>query len=463
MFKPKITVILLIFIFDVLLSSRSILAATYYVAANGNNGNPCSLAQPCATIIKGASLLVAGDMLYIRGGTYNETVEIAKSGTASIPITISGYPGETVVVDGQDTIPASDWGTLFRISGNYVVVRDLTVQRSKWIGLELEGQYDQAINVKSYENMETGILVRGNYSIVDGCEIRGNAKRNQRPGGPYGAGGWASGLSAARHPQHVTLRNNKSWNNWGEGISTFEAEYTTIEGNIAWDNWSTNYYISDTKYTIVQRNISYWTSSMTGSMNGGIWLGDETYNPASSDNKIINNFVKGGDRCFYSWIGANGGGLVNVLIANNTFVNSNPASESNVKILAGTHRNTIFKNNIMEQDDSVPAINIEGGTSGITFGYNLWSKTPLGYASGINDVIGDPKLTKSGPTGPGLLTPDWFKISANSPAKDKADVIAEVSEDFFRNPRGPYPDIGGHEYAGSGGPPKPPTNLRIIN
>ena len=60
-------------------------------------------------------------------------------------------------------------------------------------------------------------------------------------------------------------------------------------------------------------------------------------------------------------------------------------------------------------------------------------------------MIGDPQLAKSGPTGPGLLTPEWFKILASSPALERGKIIAEVTEDFFRNPRGSAPDIGAHE------------------
>ena len=68
--------------------------------------------------------------------------------------------------------------------------------------------------------------------------------------GAESGGGWASGLSAARDnvngvTDYAVLRNNVSWENWGEGVSSFEANGTLIEGNIAYDNYSTNIYISE--------------------------------------------------------------------------------------------------------------------------------------------------------------------------------------------------------------------------
>src|SRR5438128_7682488 len=78
-------------------------AATYYVATNGNNANPETQAQPFQTIGKGLSVLTAGATLYIRGGTYAESISTPAntipSGTSwSNVVTIAGYPNETVTL-----------------------------------------------------------------------------------------------------------------------------------------------------------------------------------------------------------------------------------------------------------------------------------------------------------------------------------------------------------------------------
>jgi hypothetical protein len=109
-------------------------------------------------------------------------------------------------------------------------------------------------------------------------------------------------------------------------------------------------------------------------------------------------------------------------------------------------------------------ISIEGSYSGIAFSHNNWSKTSR-YGSGTGDIVGNPRLTKTGPTGAGQLTGQYFMISVDSPAADKGRTITAVTDDFFRNKRpvGAYPDMGGHEYGGTNNSnlPKPPANVRV--
>jgi hypothetical protein len=117
----------------------------------------------------------------------------------------------------------------------------------------------------------------------------------------------------------------------------------------------------------------------------------------------------------------------------------------NFKILEGAHSGARVENNIIVQEDGSPMALVVP-TEGIAFDHNLWSKTPPSHVSGPGDVIGDPRLLKAGPTGPGALTADWFKLTDNSPAIDKAVPLAGVTADFFGNSRGESPDIGAHEY-----------------
>ena len=53
--------------------SNGVRAATYYVSTSGNDGNNgTSLSTPWRTINKAAQTMVAGDTVYVRGGTYRE-------------------------------------------------------------------------------------------------------------------------------------------------------------------------------------------------------------------------------------------------------------------------------------------------------------------------------------------------------------------------------------------------------
>jgi hypothetical protein len=254
----------------------------------------------------------------------------------------------------------------------------------------------------------------------------------------------------------VELRNNKVWNNWGEGMSTYETQHTLIEGNTIYDN-QLNVYISDTRHATVRKNLIYSTpgNPCYRSSQIGIALGDERYNPTSSDNTIVNNILFGNAKNLYYWPGVSGGGLVNVIIAYNTFVNG--TSETNLKFLSGDHSNTWIGNNIVLQEDSLPLITLSTA-NGLTFSHNLWSKSHPSAATGLGDIIADPELLKIGTTDPGQLAPAWFQISFDSPAKRAGVVMPTVDEDFSGAPRGEFPDMGAFQIK-----PLRPEHLRVEN
>lgn len=83
--------------------------ANYYVdTTNGDDSNSGTLTQPFKTISKAAGLAVAGDIVYIRAGTYRETVTPANSGTAENPIVFQTYSeggiSENVTISALDEI-----------------------------------------------------------------------------------------------------------------------------------------------------------------------------------------------------------------------------------------------------------------------------------------------------------------------------------------------------------------------
>src|SRR4051794_7030926 len=76
-------------------------AATYYVDqanAGANDTNPGSVALPWKTISKANQVLVAGDTVLIKGGTYTSTISPARSGQATAPITYKNFDASTVTI-----------------------------------------------------------------------------------------------------------------------------------------------------------------------------------------------------------------------------------------------------------------------------------------------------------------------------------------------------------------------------
>jgi len=440
------SLILVAFISVILMPKTNALAAigsSYYVSPSGIDSNPGTLSKPWKTIRK-ASTVTAGDTVFIREGTYNESVTFATSGSSSNPISIMAFPGENPIVDGTFTMPGVG-GFLFSIRGNYITVSGIEFRNSAYGGIYVSGNYDLIDNVYVHHCEYNGIFVSlGHDSTVENSRIWRTSLSNEYEQG----NGWSSALSAARlGVTYTTLRNNTIWENWGEGISSYEADHITIEGNIAHDNSSSNIYISDSTNILIQGNFVYMdrNSYVYGyGSNVGIMMGDEKYTPPSANIQVINNIAYSNHRNFYWWQGTQGGGMNNVLIANNTFVNGTGVSSNNeggVIIGKGSHTNVRFENNLVSQDDSLAVISTIA-QPGVYYSNNLWSKAPISAANGSGDVIGDPKLVKVG----SYYLADWFRLGDTSPAIDKGQVLSEVSIDYFRNSRGSSPDIGADEF-----------------
>ena len=456
-FKLKLSLVgglsfIIFLIFPALLFAKG-----YYVSKAGSDSNTGTFSSPFRTIRQGVSYLLPGDTLYVREGTYVETVVITRSGTVTSPIVIMAYPGEEPVIDGQDKLPSRDWGDLVVLRGDYIHMSGFEVKNSNVNGyylggggIVLSGNNNKVSNMNVHHIWEHGIHAKGNSSIVEDCMVWQCAYSNsKRPGSPS-AGYWSFGITAARGPNGITrdavLRRNIVFNNWGEGLSTFEADGTIIEDNIIYDNWSVNLYVSDTRNALVQRNIVYNTPNNLVGQRRPMTLGDEVSSkPRSANNTIINNFLYNVDLwAFWSTV-VSGSGLDNVVIAFNTVVNGQLEIGEN-KNDGVINKSGYIYNNIFMHESQNPW-DIKGSLQNLTFQNNLWSLQPPTSIRSQTDIIGDPQLERSGGTGPGELTPDYFVLSGSSPAINKGINLKDVQEDFFENLRDNKPDIGGHEFS----------------
>ncbi len=98
----KLIIILLLLNIAPLLNGKEI-----YVAKNGSDGNPGTLEAPYLSIVKASTQAFPGDVIYIREGVYEETLQPTRSGNAGNPITYTAYEGEKVVVTALQAL--SGW------------------------------------------------------------------------------------------------------------------------------------------------------------------------------------------------------------------------------------------------------------------------------------------------------------------------------------------------------------------
>jgi hypothetical protein len=365
---------------------------------DGSNGPFRTLCQP--------QLVKAGDTVQVMGGTHQEKVDWSHSGTATSRIVIGSYNDETVIVDGVYTLPGgSVYNFLVKISGDYITIKNITIKRSSGGLLALAGDHDYAIDVTGMGSRETGMVSGGDYNLFDGCRMTDNGNGF----GINGQGSWGSAICTIG--SNTTIQNCISWENRGEGINAYHRSTNAIiQDNIVYNNRSYNLYLDSATGAIVRRNIIYQTKPEYNMH--GITIGAESGQP--SNLSIYNNFVMGCCANFHT--DSNVTILSNIKVAFNTFVNSvGGLADYNMGVYyrpnIDTYSGCTFKNNIVIEDDPnrVP-IYVESSHSGLILAYNCWNKTPLAAAQGTGDIIADPLLAKTGPTGAGSLTPGYFKI-----------------------------------------------------
>jgi hypothetical protein len=149
-------------------------AGDYYVSTTGADGNSGTIDSPFATIQKAVDVAAPGDVIYVREGVYKPTrrILINKSGTPDARISLFGYPGETVVIDGSDMSPANT--SEFKMSrciyvnhlGNYWHFKNLEMRNALDNGMKVEGSYNIIENCKFHDNNDTGLQI-GMYKDFD--------------------------------------------------------------------------------------------------------------------------------------------------------------------------------------------------------------------------------------------------------------------------------------------------------
>ncbi|WNM58127.1 right-handed parallel beta-helix repeat-containing protein [Candidatus Nitrospira allomarina] len=278
-------------------------ASNYYVAAsNGNDGNRGTLQEPFRTLERGVSVLIPGDTLFVRGGTYLGSHNLAKIPNGNSweqTVSIKRYASEKVVITA-----ARDRSALYFADGShYVIVEGFvfdarggangiqTGHRSHHIRI-LNSEIMNAnsngiltgisndiefIGLKIHDNGVTparghGIYLDGNKILVKDCSI-------------YRNGGWGVHMySSSNQPSNNMITNNRIYDNArfgkGPGVGVYGGTNNSVINNVIWGNImgvEVNYGASNSKVfnNTVHANSSY-----------GIWLGS-----TSRDSLIKNNIA----------------------------------------------------------------------------------------------------------------------------------------------------------------------------
>ena len=294
---------------------------TFFVAPNGSNSNPGTEARPFLTIAKGMSVLGPGKTLYIKAGTYSESLgnKVPAGRSWRSPVTVAAYRGNAVIIQ-----PAGG-GYVFNPAGSrscYIILRGLTLDarnvsldavkidqsgsnpanaahhiriqdceirnsRAQGILTSVGARHNQIQGCRVHDNGASdfchGIYITSAYNLVDRCQVYHNA-------------GWGIHVyeeGAVEDSAHDnTVRNNLIHDNAaqgarGVGIGLYAGNNNVAYNNILWNNHGAIAIDFGATDTQVYNNTCYDNGA---GGNAGIYIGN-----GSSGAIVRNNIVMQAD------------------------------------------------------------------------------------------------------------------------------------------------------------------------
>jgi parallel beta-helix repeat protein len=390
----------------------SLNAATYYVAKNGSDSNTKAQAQsqstPWLTIQKAATEMIAGDRVYVKAGTYNETVTPGASGTANSLIQYLVWPGDTVIIDAQNS---RNYCIIMSSGGrSYLHFEGFQLRNAVLYNVQISSgnQYVTFKNVSATGAARSAFYGgSSSYITIDGGSFTGNGFGTATSfGGFYIDGGahywtiknatvadnYMDGItmnsSSVSNPiRNAHIQNNQIYGNRRQGVLTIRVSGALIENNNIYNNGATGIQIEIRCYDIrVRNNVSRDNNWLYGSETG-IWI-DETdgyvvegntlsgntrglyisqsYHGISRNNLVYNNksqntpvgnFKNWSTGLGFSWgnqagidNGTPGGAAFNRIVHNTFYDNGHPDSTHGGHHVALHHVNIVsnkFVNNIL--------------------------------------------------------------------------------------------------------------------
>ncbi len=307
-------------------------ATTYYVAKTGNDSNQGTANSPFRNIKHGVSKLSAGDTLYVKAGTYYESIlswqtPIPNGTSWENPVTVSANPGDTVrieppsghaffwvkdgkakyliingfIVDGKDKamhgFKFSDNTRFIRITNTEVMntsdsgILVTLISGAATSGLP-ENTYHEFINMKVHDNgssgFDHGFYVSTSYNLFEKNEVYNNAG--------FGIHLYMSQFNTANHNivRHTKAYNNGKLREWACGILISSGDNNAVYNNIAYGNPIGFCSLYRTVATQFYNNIAYNNTISGFHVGEPSNIGSEIYNNTIHQNGSFGIYVGDG-------------------------------------------------------------------------------------------------------------------------------------------------------------------------
>jgi len=226
----------------------------YYVATNGNDANTGTISSPFLTIKRAQTSVVAGDTVYIRGGTYVMTESqiaqyssiwayvtlLNKSGSSGKRINYWAYPGEKPVFNYSNIKPAGYRIHAFQVTGSWIHIKGLEVTgvqvtittHTQSECFENQGSNNIYERLSMHDGKAIGFyLTKGGNNLILNCDAWNNwdnVSEDQKGGNTDGFG-FHPNNDGVGYTNNV-FRGCRAWFNSDDGFDCNNAfEAVTIE------------------------------------------------------------------------------------------------------------------------------------------------------------------------------------------------------------------------------------------
>lgn len=229
-------------------------ATQYFVAPDGDDSFVGNILLPFKTIQRVQTLAVAGDTVFIRGGTYAMSesqittyssiwayvTHLTKSGTAGKRINYWAYQAEKPVFDYTAIIPANYRINAFEVTGSWVHIKGIevtgvqvtiTTSNTQSLCFDNTGSNNIYEQLSMHDGQAIGFyLTKGSNNLILNCDAYRNNDYTSQSGGGVN-GGNVDGFG--NHPNSKGNVNNvfkgcRAWLNSDDGFDCISAHESTI-------------------------------------------------------------------------------------------------------------------------------------------------------------------------------------------------------------------------------------------
>jgi parallel beta-helix repeat protein len=208
------------------------LAADYFVAPNGSDGNPGTSGVPWRSVTHAANVVQAGDTVTVRPGTYVESPWLATSGTPGDPITFWFETGAVMV--SPDPAASEEAFNLAGVGHVRIVGIEATGGFHETVFLR-PGSHDIEISGCSLYANRVGIVLADAFNVtISGCTMHNNIRTGIRIAGTshdvtvsdtesfsnddgLACDGDADGFTSDRTPYNITFVRTSAHHNGEDG------------------------------------------------------------------------------------------------------------------------------------------------------------------------------------------------------------------------------------------------------